>query len=67
LVLLAFKLIFTGLKWKIKRSEIYFDEKCDLSTFVKIKDYNVLLSFYLYLQDNPYLQDNLYLRDNPGL
>jgi hypothetical protein len=31
---------------------------------VKIKDYNVLLSFYLYLQGNPYLQDNLYLQDN---
>jgi hypothetical protein len=25
---------------------------------VKTRDYNVLLSFYLYLQDNPYLQDN---------
>ena len=34
-------------------------------TSVKIKNYNMLLSFYLYLQDNPYLQDNLYLRDNP--
>jgi hypothetical protein len=34
---------------------------------VKIKDYNVLLSFYLYLQDNPYLEDNPYLRDNPCL
>ena len=31
---------------------------------MKIKDYNVLLSFYLYLQDNPYLQDNLCLQDN---
>jgi len=34
---------------------------------VKIKDYNVLFSFYLYLQDNPYVQDNFYLRDNPCL
>jgi hypothetical protein len=25
---------------------------------MKIKDYNVLLPFYLYLQDNPCLQDN---------
>jgi len=31
---------------------------------VKIKDYNVLLSFYLYLQDNSYLRDNPYLQDN---
>jgi hypothetical protein len=31
---------------------------------VKIKDYNVLLSFYLYLQDNPYPQDNPCLQDN---
>ena len=53
-----FNLILQGLKCKIKISEIYFDEKCDLSTCVKIRDYNVLLSFYLYLQDNPYLQDN---------
>ena len=34
---------------------------------MKIKDYNVLFSFYLYLQDNPYLEDNPYLRDNPCL
>jgi hypothetical protein len=27
----------------------------------------VLLSFYLYLQDNPYLRDNLYLPDNSCL
>jgi hypothetical protein len=31
---------------------------------VKIKDYNVLVSFYLYLQDNSYLQDNPCLQDN---
>jgi hypothetical protein len=31
---------------------------------VKIKDYNVLLSFYFCLQDNPYLQDNPCLQDN---
>ena len=55
---LAFNLILQGLKCKIKISEIYFDKKCDLSTCVKIRDYNVLLSFYLYLQDNPCLQDN---------
>jgi CTP:phosphocholine cytidylyltransferase-like protein len=55
---LAFYLILQGLKCKIKRSEIYFDEKCDLSTCVKTRDYNVLLSFYHYLQDNLYLQDN---------
>jgi len=53
-----FNLILQGLKCKIKISEIYFDEKCDLSTYVKIRDYNVLLSFYPYLQDNPYLRDN---------
>jgi len=41
-----------------KRSKIYFDEKCDLSACTKIGDYNVLLSFYPYIQDNPYLQDN---------
>jgi hypothetical protein len=27
-------------------------------------DYNVLLSFYPYLQDNPYLKDNPCLQDN---
>jgi hypothetical protein len=53
-----FNLILQGLKCKIKISEIYFDEKCDLSTCVKTRDYNILLSFYHYLQDNPYLQDN---------
>jgi len=31
---------------------------------VKIKDYNVLLSFYFYLQDNLYLQNNHCLQDN---
>jgi hypothetical protein len=59
-----FNLILQGLKCKIKRSEIYFDEKYDLSTCVKTRDYNVLLSFYHYLQDNPYLEDNPYLQDN---
>jgi len=59
-----FNLILQGLKCKIKRSEIYFDEKCDLSTCVKTRDYNVLLSFYPYLQVNPYLQDNPCLQDN---
>jgi hypothetical protein len=34
---------------------------------MKIKDYNVLLSFYLYLQDNPCLEDNSCLEDNPYL
>jgi hypothetical protein len=62
--LLAFDLILQGLKCKIKRSEIYFDEKCDLSACVKTRDYNVLLSFYPYLQDNLYLQDNPCLQDN---
>jgi len=55
---LVFNLILQGLKCKIKISEIYFDEKCDLSACVKTRDYNVLLLFYHYLQDNPYLQDN---------
>jgi hypothetical protein len=59
-----FNLILQGLKCKIKRLEIYFDEKCDLSTCVKTRDYNVLLSFYPYLQDNPYFQDNPCLQDN---
>jgi hypothetical protein len=45
-------LILQDLKCKIKRSEIYFNKKCNLLTCVKIKDYNVLLSFYFYLQDN---------------
>jgi hypothetical protein len=31
---------------------------------VKTRDYNVLLSFYPYLQDNLYLQDNPCLQDN---
>ena len=61
---MAFDLILQDLKRKIKRSEIYFDEKYDFSTCVKIKDYNVLLSFYLYLQGNLYLQDNPSLQDN---
>jgi hypothetical protein len=38
-----------GLECKIKRSKIYFDKKCDLSTCAKTKYYNVLLSFYPYL------------------
>jgi hypothetical protein len=53
-----FNLILGGLKCKIKILGIYFDEKCDLSACAKIKDYNVFLSFYFYLQDNLYLQDN---------
>jgi len=48
---LTFDLILRGLKRKIKRSEIYFDEKCDLSACTKTRDYNVLLSFHPYLQD----------------
>jgi len=59
-----FNLILQGLKCKIKRSEIYFDEKCDLLTCVKTTNYNILLSFYPYLQDNLYLQDNPCLQDN---
>jgi hypothetical protein len=51
-------LILGGLKCKIKILGIYFDEKCDLSACAKIRDYNVFLSFYFYLQDNLYLQDN---------
>jgi hypothetical protein len=39
----------------MKRLGIYFDEKCDLSTCAENRDYNVFLSFYPYLQDNPYL------------
>ena len=31
---------------------------------MKTRDYNVFLSFYHYLQDNPYLEDNPYLQDN---
>jgi hypothetical protein len=50
--MLAFNLILWSLKCKIKRSDIYFEEKCDLSACAKTKDYNVLLSFYHYLQDN---------------
>jgi hypothetical protein len=46
---LAFNLILRGLKNKIKRLKIYFDKKCDLSTCMKTRDYNVLLSFYPYL------------------
>jgi len=68
---LTFNLILQGLKCKIKRSEIYFNKKYDLSTYVKTKDFNVFLSLYPYpqdnpyfLQDNPYLQDNLYLQNN---
>jgi hypothetical protein len=37
---------------KIKKSEIYFDEKYDLTDCAKTTDYNVLLSFYLYLKHN---------------
>jgi len=53
-----FNLILQDLKCKIKISEIYFNEKCDLSICVKTRDNNVLLSFYPYLQDNSCLQDN---------
>jgi hypothetical protein len=49
---LTFNLILRDLKYKIKILEIYFNEKCDLSACVKTRDYNVLLSFYPYLQDN---------------
>jgi len=53
---------FMGVNYKYKISKTYFDEKCDLSACVKIKDYNVLLSLYLYLQDNDsYLLSNLIL------
>jgi hypothetical protein len=31
---------------------------------MKTRDYNVLLSFYPYLQDNPYLQENPCFQDN---
>jgi hypothetical protein len=59
---LAFDLILRGLKRKIKRSEIYFNEKCDLSACTKTRDYNVLFSFYPYLQDkNSYPLSNLIL------
>jgi hypothetical protein len=53
-----FYLILQGLKYKIKRSEIYFNEKYGLLACVKTRNYNVFLSFYPYLQDNPCLQDN---------
>jgi Leucine-rich repeat (LRR) protein len=60
--MLAFDLILRGLKCKIKRSWIYFDEKCDLSTCTKSRDYNVLLTLYPYHQDNDsYLLLNLIL------
>ena len=58
--MLAFDLILWGLKCKIKILKIYFDEKCDLSTCAKTRDYNVLLSFYPYHRDNDsYLLLNL--------
>jgi len=51
-----------GSKCKIKRLEIYFNEKCDFSACAKIRDYNVVLSFYAYLQDNDsYSLSNLIL------
>jgi hypothetical protein len=50
--MLAFNLILQGLKFKIKISGIYFDEKCNLSTCGETRDYNVLLSFSPYHQDN---------------
>ena len=31
---------------------------------MKIKDYNMLLSFYLYLWDNLYFQNDFYFQDN---
>jgi hypothetical protein len=49
---LVFNLILQGLKCKIKRSEICLDEKYDLPACAKTRDYNVLFSFYPYLQDN---------------
>jgi hypothetical protein len=52
LVLWLLILFLQDLKCKIKILEIYFNKKSDLSTYIKIKDYNVLLSFYFYLQDN---------------
>ena len=52
LVIWLLILFLQDLKCKIKRLEIYFNKKSDLSTYIKIKDYNVLLSFYFYLQDN---------------
>jgi hypothetical protein len=59
---LTFNLILRDLKYKIKILEIYFNEKCDLSACVKTRDYNVLLPFYPYLQDNDnYLLSNLIL------
>jgi hypothetical protein len=41
-----------GVNCKIKKSEIYFDEKCDLTACAKTTDDNVHLSFYLYLKHN---------------
>ena len=52
LVLWLLILFLQDLKCKIKILEIYFNKKSDLSTYIKIKDNNVLLSFYFYLQDN---------------
>jgi hypothetical protein len=49
--MLAFDLILQGLKGKIKRSKIYFNEKYDLSACTKTRNYDVLLSFYSYIQD----------------
>jgi hypothetical protein len=49
-------------KCNIKISGIYFDEKCDLSTCAKTRDYSVLLSFYPYHQDkDSYPLSNLIL------
>jgi hypothetical protein len=48
---LFFNLILQGLKYKIKRLGIYFDEKYDMSTCAKTRDYDVLLPFYSYYQD----------------
>jgi hypothetical protein len=59
---LVFNLILQRLKCKIKISKIYFDEKCDLSTCAKTRDYNMLLSFYPYHQDkDSYPLSNLIL------
>ena len=55
-------MILGGLKCKIKILGIYFDEKYDLSACMKTRDYNVLLSFYPYLQDkDSYPLSNLIL------
>jgi len=46
--LMIFNLILWELKYKIKKSEIYFDKKYSLLTCMKTRNYNVLLLFYPY-------------------